>query len=492
MSSEKTAVPDWMKGANYDLVVADAQRAYGQGNFKRAVELYAEALSMRPDNVDLLEKLASSYLHAGDFENARTLLAKSMEAKPQSAGPHIQLAAMELRLGKLDAAHAAADKAIELEPELMQAKLCKADLYFIQGKRREVYDLLKPLIDPAEPQPMLAMVYAKVAPQFESFEDCVEVIMRGLTDQTMPPVLRSSLLFGLGKVLDDVGRYEDAFAAYDKANKMRRYDFQPARNEHLHDLIISEWTKGRHERLPRSTNESSVPVFIVGMPRSGSTLTEQVLSCMPGVHGGGEIPGFEISARDLLLPDLATGLDGLTPEALTAQADRYLGMIQRLNPEAQRISNKTLRNYLHLGLANLMFPNAKVVWCRRDLRDTCVSCYFQNFVGNHPYAYDLEHLAAYAKDLERLMRHWQQVLGDDVILEFSYEDLVGDLEGASRKLAEHIGCEWDASCLKYYESKRVAVTASNEQIREPIYTKAMGRWKHYEEWIHPLLGSLAT
>jgi hypothetical protein len=237
-------------------------------------------------------------------------------------------------------------------------------------------------------------------------------------------------------------------------------------------------------------------VFIVGMPRSGTTLVEQILASHPAVFGAGELDDIrQISAA---LPSLL-GSANPYPEclaqagqsSLTKIADRYLVHLRGLSSDARRITDKMPTNFLHLGLIELLFPQARVIHVIRHPLDTCVSCYFEEFTTTNSYAYDLEQMGIYYKQYERIMRHWKDVLKIRM-LDVRYEELVDNQENICRQMIEFCDLEWDDRVLRFYETKRDVATPSFDQVRQPLYRKSIGRWKNYERHLGPLMRVLGT
>jgi hypothetical protein len=236
------------------------------------------------------------------------------------------------------------------------------------------------------------------------------------------------------------------------------------------------------------------PIFILGMPRSGSTLVEQILASHPEVHGAGECEAFNSLAESVHLPDRRP----LLPDAIAALSDaglRQLGRsyaesLRARAPQARRITDKTLSNYLYAGLIHLALPQARIIHTRRDAVDTCLSCFSQLFNGYHPYAYDLAELGRYWRGYDRLMAHWRVVLPAGVMLELQYEELVGDLEGQARRLLRHCGLAWDEACLDFHNSSRPVHTASVAQVRQPIYRGSVRKAQAYGALLQPLLEAL--
>jgi hypothetical protein len=230
------------------------------------------------------------------------------------------------------------------------------------------------------------------------------------------------------------------------------------------------------------------------MPRSGTTLVEQILSSHPDVYGAGEISTFPKIIKNLT-EYLGKGtaypqnLNKLTTNILDQLAGTYLDEVEKLNSTALRVTDKTLVNFLYLGLISLMFPNSRIIHCKRDPRDTCLSIYFQNFDESHYYATRLQNLGIYYRLYERIMQHWKSLVKLP-IYEVQYEELVNNQETISRELIEFADLEWNESVLKFYETKRSVVTASYDQVRQKIYKKSQERWKNYQQYIDPLLKGL--
>jgi hypothetical protein len=221
------------------------------------------------------------------------------------------------------------------------------------------------------------------------------------------------------------------------------------------------------------------------MPRSGTSLVEQILASHPQVFGAGELRnvGNLVSKMTPML-DAQQGFPRcthkLTQHIANTLAQEYLGALDALSPDAVRVTDKMPHNFMYLGIINLLFPGARVIHCTRHPLDTCLSIYFQYFNASHAYAYDLEQIGTHYREYERLMAHWRQVL-DIPMLEVSYEELVTSPEEMIPKLVEFCGLEWDPACLRFYEKKRFVNTASYDQVRQPLHPKSIGRWKHYEQ-----------
>jgi hypothetical protein len=240
---------------------------------------------------------------------------------------------------------------------------------------------------------------------------------------------------------------------------------------------------------------SSLPVFIFGMPRSGTTLVEQILASHPQVFGAGEIADFTqaiaglggVAAQAQYSPE---ALSRLPDEDLRRLGASYVERIRRLAPAAARIANKTPGNFHFAGLIHLALPNARLIHTRRDPVDTCLSCFQQMFPETLSYTFDLAELGRYYRAYEAVMAHWRAALPSGAMLEVQYEEVVADLEGQARRIVAHCGLEWDPRCLSFHETERPVRTASVMQVRQPIYTSSVGRWRAYEAFLGPLLAEL--
>ena len=247
--------------------------------------------------------------------------------------------------------------------------------------------------------------------------------------------------------------------------------------------------------LPRATHGSEAPVFIVGMPRSGTTLVEQILASHPAVHGAGEIDWIlrawatAVARNSQAASPLSHCLDRLSVRDVDDLADAYLEPLLALNPSAERIVNKSPANFMHLGLIEVLFPMARVIHCRRDPLDTCLSCYMTDFAVGNDFSYALASAGHFYRHYDQMMSHWNEVLNLR-ILEVNYEQVVKDLDGETHRMLEFLDLPWNDACLRFHENKRFVATASNAQVRQPIYQSSVGRWRNYDRHLGPLRKAL--
>lgn len=319
-----------------------------------------------------------------------------------------------------------------------------------------------------------------------------------LDDTQRPPQEHAMAAFGLGKVLDAKGEYEQAFSAWVQANEARKRQvgtFDRDRMTDYIDRLIATFTPERLASLRTGGLDDPRPVFVVGMPRSGTSLVEQILAAHPEVYGYGELVEIEAMKQRILArsgsikrwPEVVEDIEpALTGEVATGYFD---ALARRSAVDARRVVDKAPNNFFHLGLIAAAFPQSRIVWCRRDPRDVCLSIYAENFALNQTHATDLSDLAFYFREYMRLMAHWQAVLGEQ-IYSCVYEEMVAESDVQSRNLVEAVGLPWHQACASFHRVERPVLTPSRWQVRRPIYNDSKQRWKRYEAQLGPLLEGL--
>jgi Sulfotransferase family len=279
------------------------------------------------------------------------------------------------------------------------------------------------------------------------------------------------------------------------ALKRGRIDYDEAGTLGLFDRIRSTFDRGLLEAKVGAGFTSSMPIFVVGMPRSGTTLVEQILSSHPAVHGAGELADFNTLVDRMAAPRgnafrYPEDTPALTTDQLRALGTAYVEGLRRRAPSATRVTDKMPGNFLFLGLIHLALPNAHIIHVLRDPRDTCLSCYSKLFTAPQDFTYDLAELGRYYGKYAELMAHWRAVLPAGRMLEIRYEDVVADLEASARRIIDHCGLDWDPRCIAFHEARRPVRTASASQVRRPIYRSSRGRWRAYAAHLGPLVAAL--
>ncbi|HEX2139666.1 MAG TPA: sulfotransferase [Woeseiaceae bacterium] len=305
------------------------------------------------------------------------------------------------------------------------------------------------------------------------------------------------LCFALGKACEDTGEYAEAFAYYDRGNRVRRRQehYDPVQTEVLGERIRAVFTKDFIDAHDGCGHRDLQPIFIVGLPRSGSTLLEQILASHPLVEATHELPEGGrliryIDRRRVGRSHYPEGVAAFSESDFAELGKRYDDETARYRSGAPYFVDKMPNNFANLGLLALALPGARFVNARRDPMDTCLSCYKQLFARGQSFTYDLDELGCYYLEYRRMMDHWHEVMPGR-ILDVHYEDVVEHLEREVRRLLEYCGLSWDEACLRFYDTERAIRTASSEQVRLPIYRHAVGHWEHFGNALDPLREILA-
>lgn len=477
--------------------------AYESGQFDRAGAIFVQLLQKEPRNVHFLLGLASCERKRLRFDNAMKLLQKAAKLKPMMPELHCAMGDIDRICLNDEQAITHYQRTLAIRKHYPPAVGGLADLYRKLNRYDEAIELIRGAIQATRaPDPGLAEAYTAIAARAQCEAEAIAYI-RSVLETQLPPITRSTLLFGLAGMLDRVGEHAPAWDAVVEASKLKRQKWDPDAYTRLIDKTIEFWTRERLRDLPTSGLETSEPVFIVGMPRSGTSLVEQIIAAHSEGAGAGELNEMmAIAARfqqhlPRPMPGFLFETGGITEQGLKTQAEGYLaharGVSARLGDfaGAKRIVDKLPYNFQVLPMIQMLFPKATVIHTVRDPRDVCVSCYFQNFLGPIGYAYDVGHLAQYCADYQRLMAHLKTVL-DLPILDVRYERLVTEPEPVIRKILTHVGLPYDENCLNFHASKRAVHTASVEQVRRPMYTSSSGRWKRYGDRALPLVEALRS
>jgi tetratricopeptide (TPR) repeat protein len=481
-----------MRDLRHQQMLAEARRRHGAGDAPGALVLCRELLKAEPSNPRALYLMGTCELSLGQTEAARRTLRRAIEKSPGDVGAYHDLALAYKRDGLFEEAHRALDAAIALRPDDAVLRGAKAGVFQMTGDHERAYEAIRPVL--ASGHTAAALALARLAPKVGRVPEAIGLLRAVTSDEGLAAPVRADAWFTLGHLLDGAGEADAAFGAFRCGNVVRGGVHDAPGHSRGVDEVLGAWTREAAARLPAPPVRTERPVFIVGMPRSGTSLVEQILSSHAAVFGAGELNDIGRAAHALAGPRpgvvaLVRSPGPLTRGAVERIEREYMDTLRRLAPSATRVTDKMPTNFLHLGLIAAAFPRSRVIHCVRDAMDTCWSCYTQNFSGNLIFTRDLAALGRFFRDYERLMAHWKAVL-DIPILDVVYEDLVRDVEGWSRRMVEFTGLAWDDACLRYHESGRVTRTASNDQVRRPVYTSSIGRWRKYEKHLGPLKAAL--
>jgi tetratricopeptide (TPR) repeat protein len=427
---------------------------------QRAIAHYQQALAIAPDYTAAHCNLGSALLSLNRCADAIIHYDKALAIDADFAEAHHGAGIALQALGALEKAVAALERAVRLAPHRTDFHLTLA-----QSKRFTADD------------PRLA---------------ALEILARNLP--ALSADAQIALHFALGKAYADLAQHRRSFRHLVAGNALKRYCIAYDEGQTLKRFadIRATFTPDLMRTYRGVGEPSAVPLFVVGMPRSGTTLIEQILASHSRVFGAGEISDFRES-----IPDVDTNAAVIAiPEAvfsapaLRRLGSRYLARLRANAPTAERIVDKMPANFALLGLIHLALPNARIIHAHRDPIDTCLSCFSLLFVGEQPYAYDLGELGRYYRSYQALIDHWRGVLPPDVLLEVRYEDIIDDLEGQARRILAHCGLSWEETCLDFQQARRSVLTASCVQVRQPPYHDSVGRWRRYANELKPLLQAL--
>jgi tetratricopeptide (TPR) repeat protein len=464
---------------------------------ENAIASCRQALKLRPNFPEALHSFGNALMMGGNIDEAIKYFEQAIAAKPNLIKAHYSLGNAFQVSGDLDRAAAVYDRLLQHQPSDPEALAGKASILERQKQYQAAYDLIKPLVTTYPHNYNYLVTYATVCRRLKQAREAIPAIEARLTQASIAPTQKQHLLFTLGELYDSINEYDAAFNAYQRANRQHTHKYDRQRSKQDFEAIMQVYSCENltQAKLPRAQNNSELPVFIVGMPRSGTTLVEQIVASHPLVYGAGELNDISMLLHGMMqrfglsrpYPDL---LEYFNQELIDRTAQQHLDRLRQFSTTATRITDKMPYNFINLGLIALLFPKARIFHCTRDPLDNGLSYYFQNFIGFHPQKHDLRDIGYYYKLYQRLMQHWQDTL-DLPIMEVKYEEVVADQEAMSRKMIEFLGLEWDDACLSFYKSKRFAKTVSYDQVRQPIYNKSVGRYKHYEKYLEPLKAALA-
>ena len=431
--------------------------------FDAAIAVFRNALTIEPAFAEAANGLGYALAQQGHVSEAVEHYQRALVVRPEFAEAHNNLGSALRMLGRFDEARHSTETAVRLEP-----------------KRVEFYASLAESKRFAADDPHLAAMEALA-----------------LNPASLSGEEQMQLHFALGKVLADLGRHKESFGHLIAGNAIKRR--QTAYDETAvlaaFDRIRAVFTPELMRAKAGQGDPSRAPVFIFGMPRSGTTLVEQIVASHPSVYGAGELTDLIDVVADLggpggVFADFPETVRAMSGAQLSDVGARYLDRITAMAPAVARITDKMPANFRFAGLIHLALPNARIIHTRRDPVDTCLSCFSILFGGDQPHTYDLGELGRYYRAYAALMEHWRRVLPPGVMLEAQYEEVVADLDRQARRIVEHCGLHWDDGCLAFHRTQRPVRTASMVQVRQPIYQSSIGRWRLYKDRLGPLFEAL--
>jgi len=467
---------------------------YDAEQYEKAEDCHKRALAINPTFSCSLNNMGSIYKMQDKTTDAIAFYQAAINAEPTFIEPRKNLSALFRQLsdshhdqGDHTEALKHLDHAISIDPTFKNAYISKGNILMEMGNISEAREQFSMLAEDKDIDARLFAHYSLV--QLKKTEPnsayLKELLLIADNVHEVSPEKQEYLYFALGKCHDDLGEWEKAFAYFTQGCnlKRKRINYNSAEQIQITKKLIHTFTKEMIENLCAFANPSAQPILIVGMPRSGTTLVEQIIASHPNVYGAGELTYL----LDLIEIDKIQ-----SPASYGTITEKYLAHLQRLSANAKRVTDKMPQNFIIIGLIHALFPNAKIIHVKRNPMDTCLSCYTKLFSKGQDFSYDLNELGQYYNYYEAIINHWRQILPLNAWFEVNYENIIDDIETEAKKLIAYCNLHWDPACLAYYESKRNVRTASFMQVRKPIYTSSINRWKNYVNELAPLINILSS
>ncbi|WEK47866.1 MAG: sulfotransferase [Candidatus Andeanibacterium colombiense] len=482
--------PDvWALAAEFELM---------RGDLARAVEASRKALALEPRSVLRRVQSARMLAFANRLADAKQACEAALAAGA-GAPDHLTL------LGSILVCCEDYERALELyrkalahDPAFHEAKRGLVTVYRFVGRFAEAEELCDELL--AVTPDDVEMVHLRSSLRTQTAErNHVEELQARLAREVPDWRVRVQLCYSLAKEFEDLGRYQESFATLEQGASLRHRNtvYDVTRDAEIFGAIKQAFSAARIDRLQGEGHSSEEPIFIVGMPRSGTTLVERIVSSHSAVFAAGELQDFatelvasatrrhgDLSQRRLDLPELALSID------FAELGENYLQATRRVTGHTPRFIDKLPLNFLYVGYIRLAFPNARIVHVRRDPMDSCYAMYKYLFKHAYPFSYDLESLGRYFAAYRNLMDFWHRIFPGEII-EIEYENLIADQEGQTRRLIGALGLDWEDACLAFHRNAAASTTGSAAQVREPIYTSSVAKWRRYEHELEPLRRVLA-
>jgi tetratricopeptide (TPR) repeat protein len=455
------------------------------GRYKEAETYFYQAIKIEPDFPDAHSNMGHALLLKGQYAGAEQFLRRALKLNPRFVDARINLGLVLSFLSRLRDARSQFEKALKYQPRNPDALSGLALVAMTEGNFDQTDAMLSRALQVSPRMPRALALQAglrKMTPADSAWLTNAEEVAAG----GIAPLDESELRFAIAKYYDDLKDFKRAFENYKRANDLLKSIAEPYDREAYKgfvDGVIRTYTKEVVAGVNGGASDSMKPVFVIGMPRSGTSLAEQIIASHPSAKGAGELEFW----ADAVHEHEALINTGPLDEAMRKKlAEAYLRVLEAKSGDAFRVVDKAPINSDYLGVIHSVFPNARFIYMQRDPIDTCLSCYFQKFVLSLNFTMDLSDLADYYRQHRRLMAHWRAVLPPGTLLDLPYEELVADQEGWSRKILDFLGLEWDERVLNFHETKRAVATASFWQVRQRMFKSSVQRWRNYEKFIGPL------
>lgn len=457
------------------------------GRYQEGGDQFRQAIKIKEKSADAHFNLGSLLRSQGRIKESEASLRRALALKPTLVGAQISLGATLCMLGRTEEARNCLEKALRVAPRALEALANMGQLCALEGRFADAEGWFNRALE-VDPKSWFAWVGLEGLGNAAAKNGAWLKGAQASADSDLPPLNEASLRYAIGKHYDRAGNFAEAFQSFRRAKELiktaaDRYDREG--QNRIADAIIASYSREALLNVQSGASSSNLPILVVGMPRSGTSLIEQIIASHPAVGGAGEV---EFWSRTI--PRHARELShGFPDKPLRDKlAQGYLRALAERSNKATRVVDKSLFNVDYLGVISSVFPKARIINVQRDPIDTCLSCYFQAFPPNLSFTLDLGDLAHFYRYRHRLMHHWRTVLPPGMMLDVHYEGLVADQAVWTRRILEFLDLPWDERCLNFQETQRSVATASYWQVRQKLYASSIGHWRHYEKFIGPLLG----
>lgn len=462
-----------------------------------AIPLIEKAIKLNGKRSYFYNNLGNAYKEMGENNKAALAFKRALKIKPDSVSARSNLGNIYVILGDADRGIREQKKTLKIQPDYHIGHFNLGNAYLEKGMKDEAITCFRRTI---ELDPTYAKAYRNIVDsrKIKTVDHDIRALEALLhSDKVVNVSDREQLLFGAAKAYDDLKDTETSWKYLKEGNDLHRSTFEYKVED---DLTVMDGLRRTitdkfiaENQLKTTANIS--PIFILGMPRSGTSLIEQILASHPEIYGAGELYFFEQLVYHKIKKGTHAKFEDVLPKLNSSDfeelAKHYMSQLKTLPTKSKLITDKMPRNFLYVGLIKTLFPNAKIIHCCRQAEDSCLSIYKKIFVGRQYFAYDLDELGQYYNGYLDLMAHWHKILPGE-ILDIHYEDVIADTEGKTHQLLDWCGVEWDDACLDFHKTQRVVRTASSAQVRQPIYKSSVAAWKQYEEQLAPLSKVLNT
>ncbi len=483
------------------LYLKEAERQIGVGDLAGAADSYSALLKAHPKYMHrgrIRHRLGTVYSRLGEWDQAITTLTKATRERPGNADVFYHLAQAQIYAERREDAIRSLESALGIDPDHADSLARMAAMTQFTEGADEAIAQVEAIERRGIRSASLVLTFASLAPKLGRTDEAIRRLGAMVDEPGVDDSDRAGLLFNMAYLLDREERYDEAWEAAERGNRSLDARHDPGQFDREVDRIIETATPEQLRAMPEPVDRAADAVLIVGSPRSGTTLIEQIIEAHPRSDTAGEMDSLPRAVRVLRRaagptldiarirrPDVIKA-SGLYLTNLRERASRVKGAARRVD--------KQPHNWEHLGIASRLLPEASVIYCERDPRDIAISTFFRNFVAGHQYSTRLDWIGRYLRGSRRVMRHWMDVIprvtDSFKITTARYEQVVTNPEEETRRLIDHIGLEWDEACLRFSERRRVVVTLSADQVGRGVYTDSLQRWRRYEKYMGPLMEAL--